>query len=234
VFRAAENRHHNCRSSRPSAYHSSSLISANWCPSDCRRRSGLIELSHYEIAEFALEYANEAVAHAATKARPFRQTMLRPGLRRPCGDLDRTGSGTVLRQRSLAGLLYHQIAVAVAAVPKMPALCQKQNKTNTDYRVTLLPFLMTNNVNVSGAFRRDRAIIHCPSQSKAGGAAAIHSPSMSMATRKQAGDFTLLRLSKSPDVCPSGTTQGRTRCTVVSTVFHEGKDNSLDRRGLGD
>src|SRR5262249_28453791 len=112
------------------------------------------------------------------------------------------------------------------------AHCQKQNKTNTDYRVTLLPFLMTNNVNVSGAFRRDRAIIHCPSQSKAGGAAAIHSPSMSMATRKQAGDFTLLRLIKSPDVFPSGTTQGRTRCTVVSTVFHEGKDNSLDRRGL--
>ena len=34
------------------------------------------------------------------------------------------GSGiTVLQQRSLAGPLYHHIAVAVAAVPKMPALC---------------------------------------------------------------------------------------------------------------
>jgi hypothetical protein len=132
------------------------------------------------------------------------------------------------------GLLYPWIPAKGLAVPKPSDLCQKQNKTNTDYRVTLLPFLITNNVNVSGAFRRDRAIIHCPSQSKAGGAAAIHSPSMSMETRKQAADFTLLRLSKSPDVCPSGTTQGRTRCTIVSTVFHEGKDNSLDRRGLGD
>src|SRR5262249_37821825 len=33
---------------------------------------------------------------------------------------------TVLQQRSLAGPLYHHIAVAVAAVPKMPALCQKR------------------------------------------------------------------------------------------------------------
>jgi alcohol dehydrogenase len=46
-------------------------------------RSGLIDLSHYEIAEFALEQANEAVAHAAANAGPFRQTMIRPGLRRP-------------------------------------------------------------------------------------------------------------------------------------------------------
>jgi hypothetical protein len=34
------------------------------------------------------------------------------------------GSGTVLQQHSVAGPLYHQIAVVVAAVPKMPALCQ--------------------------------------------------------------------------------------------------------------
>jgi len=43
-------------------------------------RSGLIDLSHYEVAEFALEQANEAVAHAAANADPFRQTMIRPGL----------------------------------------------------------------------------------------------------------------------------------------------------------
>ena len=45
--------------------------------------SGLIDLSHYEIAESALKQANEAVAHAAANAGPFRQTMIRPGLQRP-------------------------------------------------------------------------------------------------------------------------------------------------------
>jgi len=34
------------------------------------------------------------------------------------------GSATVVRWRSVAGLLYHHIAVVVAAVPKMPALCR--------------------------------------------------------------------------------------------------------------
>jgi len=35
-------------------------------------------------------------------------------------------NGTVLQQRSDAGPLCHQMAVAVAAMPKMPALCQFQ------------------------------------------------------------------------------------------------------------
>jgi hypothetical protein len=40
------------------------------------------------------------------------------------------GSGTVLQQRSVAGPLYQLIAVVVAAVPKMPALCQMKTRAS--------------------------------------------------------------------------------------------------------
>ncbi len=41
-------------------------------------RSGLIDLSQFELTCFPLEQANEAVAHAATNAGPFRMTVLQP------------------------------------------------------------------------------------------------------------------------------------------------------------
>ena len=41
-------------------------------------RAGLIDLSLWEVAEFGLDAANEAVAHAADKAGPFNMTVLRP------------------------------------------------------------------------------------------------------------------------------------------------------------
>lgn len=41
-------------------------------------RSGLLRLEPYEITAFDLEQANEAVAHAAANAGPFRRTVLRP------------------------------------------------------------------------------------------------------------------------------------------------------------
>ena len=40
-------------------------------------RSGLLDLGHYEITEFALAGANEAVAHAAANGGPFRMTAVR-------------------------------------------------------------------------------------------------------------------------------------------------------------
>jgi alcohol dehydrogenase len=45
-------------------------------------RSGLIDLSHFEVSEFTLDEANEAVAHAAANAGPRRLTVIRPDLRR--------------------------------------------------------------------------------------------------------------------------------------------------------
>jgi len=41
-------------------------------------RAGLIELGLWEVTEFGLDAANEAVAHAADKAGPFSMTVLRP------------------------------------------------------------------------------------------------------------------------------------------------------------
>ena len=41
-------------------------------------RSGLVNLDHFEIATFALDRANEAVAHAATNSGPFRMTVIEP------------------------------------------------------------------------------------------------------------------------------------------------------------
>ncbi|WP_421995916.1 zinc-binding dehydrogenase [Reyranella sp.] len=41
-------------------------------------RSGLLPLDPFEISEFPLDRVNEAVAHAATNAGPFRMTILRP------------------------------------------------------------------------------------------------------------------------------------------------------------
>ena len=42
-------------------------------------RSGLVNLDHFEIATFALDRANEAVAHAAANGGPFRMTVIEPG-----------------------------------------------------------------------------------------------------------------------------------------------------------
>lgn len=41
-------------------------------------RAGLIDLGQFEVTEFALDSANEAVAHAAANAGPLRLTVLRP------------------------------------------------------------------------------------------------------------------------------------------------------------
>ena len=41
-------------------------------------RSGLLDLSHFEVTEFALDNANDAVEHAAANGGPFRLTVLRP------------------------------------------------------------------------------------------------------------------------------------------------------------
>lgn len=41
-------------------------------------RSGLLDLQAYTVAEFALDQVNEAVAHAAANAGPFRLTVIRP------------------------------------------------------------------------------------------------------------------------------------------------------------
>ncbi len=43
-----------------------------------RVRSGLLDLRQWQVAEFGLDGANEAVAHAAGNAGPFRLTVLRP------------------------------------------------------------------------------------------------------------------------------------------------------------
>lgn len=41
-------------------------------------RSGLLRLDHYETKTFDLDHANEAVAHAAANAGPFKLTVIRP------------------------------------------------------------------------------------------------------------------------------------------------------------
>ncbi len=41
-------------------------------------RSGLLDLRHYDVTSFELEAVNEAVAHAAAHAGPFRMTVVRP------------------------------------------------------------------------------------------------------------------------------------------------------------
>jgi alcohol dehydrogenase len=41
-------------------------------------RSGLLRLDHIEATEFDLDHANEAVAHAAANAGPFKMTVIRP------------------------------------------------------------------------------------------------------------------------------------------------------------
>jgi alcohol dehydrogenase len=41
-------------------------------------RSGLLDLGHFDVAAFALDEANEAVAHAAANEGPFRMTVIRP------------------------------------------------------------------------------------------------------------------------------------------------------------
>jgi alcohol dehydrogenase len=47
-------------------------------------RAGLVDLAHFELTEFGLDHANEAVAHAAANAGPRQLTALRP---------DRSGAG---------------------------------------------------------------------------------------------------------------------------------------------
>lgn len=41
-------------------------------------RSGLLDLSHWDVTEFDLDHANEAVAHAAAHGGPFRNDVIRP------------------------------------------------------------------------------------------------------------------------------------------------------------
>jgi len=41
-------------------------------------RAGLVDLGHFEIAAFGLDRANEAVAHAAANAGPFKMTVIEP------------------------------------------------------------------------------------------------------------------------------------------------------------
>lgn len=41
-------------------------------------RSGLLRLDHYDATTFDLDHANEAVAHAAANAGPFKMTVIRP------------------------------------------------------------------------------------------------------------------------------------------------------------
>lgn len=41
-------------------------------------RSGLLDLGHFEVTDFALDDANEAVAYAAANGDPFKATVLRP------------------------------------------------------------------------------------------------------------------------------------------------------------
>lgn len=41
-------------------------------------RSGLLRLDHFEVTTFALDDANEAVAHAAANSGPFKMTVIRP------------------------------------------------------------------------------------------------------------------------------------------------------------
>ena len=41
-------------------------------------RSGLLDLHHFDVTAFDLDDANEAVAHAAANASPFKMTVIRP------------------------------------------------------------------------------------------------------------------------------------------------------------
>jgi len=41
-------------------------------------RSGLIDLSHWAVTEFALDHANDAIAHAAAHGGPFKTDVIRP------------------------------------------------------------------------------------------------------------------------------------------------------------
>jgi alcohol dehydrogenase len=41
--------------------------------------AGLVDLAHFEVTAFGLERANEAVAHAAANAGPFKMTVIEPG-----------------------------------------------------------------------------------------------------------------------------------------------------------
>jgi alcohol dehydrogenase len=41
-------------------------------------RAGLIDLDQFEVTAFALDRANEAIAHAAAHAGPFKMTVIQP------------------------------------------------------------------------------------------------------------------------------------------------------------
>ncbi|WP_406674832.1 hypothetical protein WBK31_12250 [Nonomuraea sp. N2-4H] len=41
-------------------------------------RAGLLDLTHFEVTEFTLDDARDAVAHAAEKSAPFHLTVIRP------------------------------------------------------------------------------------------------------------------------------------------------------------
>lgn len=52
-----------------------------WCAVNTALvRSGLLDLGQFEVTDFKLEEVNEAAAHAAAHAGPFRMTVIRPGL----------------------------------------------------------------------------------------------------------------------------------------------------------
>lgn len=41
-------------------------------------RAGLLDLGHFDVTTFALDNANEAVAHAAANGGPFRMSVITP------------------------------------------------------------------------------------------------------------------------------------------------------------
>ncbi len=61
-----------------------SIIGQWMCPPEANVRmaglirSGLVDLSHWDITEFDLDHANEAVAHAAAHGGPFKADVIRP------------------------------------------------------------------------------------------------------------------------------------------------------------
>jgi alcohol dehydrogenase len=41
-------------------------------------RAGLVDLDHFQVTAFDLDHANDAVAHAAANAGPFRMAVIQP------------------------------------------------------------------------------------------------------------------------------------------------------------
>jgi hypothetical protein len=82
---------------------------------------------YFSVLEEELWSSLAALARSRVRwMRPRRSKAVRRSkeLQKSASPEFRLGSVTVFQQRSVEGPLYHQIAVAAAAVPKMPALCQ--------------------------------------------------------------------------------------------------------------